>query len=138
MERLKITLSLLVMGLTFAADHQCVGDTRSDLEAIRELFLTLERGYEEHDLEKYMSVFSDEKYEYMSDMATPDDPTDDVHYVGVERERRSAERVFDTYEILNAFDARIFQALPGPCFQAAKVIHNGINHIMHDNHFLNV
>ena len=97
MERCKVTLSLIVIGLSLIAAYQCAGDIKGDLEAIRELFLTFERGYEEHDLEKYMSVFSDEEFEYFSDMATPDDPTDDVHFLGAEGERRSAERVFENY-----------------------------------------
>jgi HEAT repeat protein len=102
MERLKIMLFLLVIGLTFLPAYQCVGETRSDLQAIRELFLNFERGYEERDLEKYMSVFSDEEYEYIGDMATPDDPSDDVHILRTEKERRSAERVFNRgYEILD-------------------------------------
>ena len=97
MERCKVTLSLMVIGLSLMAAYQCAGDTQGDLEAIQELFLTFERGYEEHDLEKYISVFSAEEFEYSGDMATPDDPTDDVHLLGAESERRSAERVFENY-----------------------------------------
>ncbi len=87
----------------YAPDQQHVNGIQSDsdLAEIRRLFLTLERGYEEHDIEKYMSVFSNEEYEYTGDMATSDDPTDDVHYLGVEKERSSAERVFGAYEILD-------------------------------------
>ena len=73
MESCKVTFLLMVIGLSFIAAYQCAGDTEGDLEAIRALFLTLERGYEEHDLEKYISVFSDEEFEYFGDMATPDD-----------------------------------------------------------------
>jgi HEAT repeat protein len=97
MGRYRTLLSLIVIGLSFIVAYQCAGNTQGDLEAIRELFLTFERGYEEHDLEKYMSVFSDEEFEYFSDMATPDDPTDDVHFLETESERRSAERVFENY-----------------------------------------
>jgi hypothetical protein len=97
MGRYRTLLSLIVIGLSFIVAYQCAGNTQGDLEAIRELFLTFERGYEEHDLEKYMSVFSDEEFEYFSDMATPDDPTDDVHFLENESERRSAERVFENY-----------------------------------------
>jgi HEAT repeat protein len=76
----------------------CIGGTGDDLMAIRELLLTLEQGYEERDVEKYVSVFSDEEYEYISDMTTPDDPSDDIRLLGAESERRAAIRVFGAYK----------------------------------------
>jgi HEAT repeat protein len=69
-----------------------------DLAAIRELLLRFERGYEEGDVEKYVSVFSDEEYEYVSDMTTPDDPSDDIRFLEKLRERRAAIRVFRAYK----------------------------------------
>ncbi|MFC1719459.1 HEAT repeat domain-containing protein, partial [Candidatus Poribacteria bacterium] len=82
----------------FAASLPCIGETEDDLVAIQELLLTLEKGFEEKNVEKYVSVFSHEEYEYYSDMATPDDPADDPHIFGVERERSSAARAFKAVE----------------------------------------
>ena len=87
-----------------ALDQQHASGTQSDsdLAAIRRLFLTLERGYEERDIEKYMSVFSSEEYEFIEHMRSPDDHIRDVHFVGIENQRRSVKRIFDKgYEILD-------------------------------------
>lgn len=87
-----LILVILILQWIFAASLPCIGETEEDLAAIRELLLTLERGYEEGDVEKYVSVFSEEEYEYSSDMATPDDPGDDPCLTGAEGERRLAIR----------------------------------------------
>jgi len=86
--------SLCISGAAVEARLQSV----DDLTAIRELLLTLERGYEERDVEKYVTIFSDEEYEYASDMTTPDDPSDDIHLLGKLREMRAAIRVFRAYK----------------------------------------
>jgi len=94
-----------VLCVFLMASSPCISESRaearlqsgSDLTAIRELLLTLQRGYEEKDVERYVSVFSDEEYEYVSDMTTPDDPSDDIHLLGKLRERRAATRVFRAY-----------------------------------------
>ncbi len=92
-----ILAALIVQGFLMASSL-CVGEARDDILEIRELLLTLEQGYEERDVEKYISVFSDEEYEYVADMTTPDDPSDDIRLVGAESERRAAIRVFGAYE----------------------------------------
>lgn len=96
--RLVTMLVVLMILWIFVVNPRCIGQTQDDLVTIRELLLTLERGYAEKDVEKYMSVFSGEEYEYVSDMTTPDDPSDDIHLRGAESERRATIRVFKTYE----------------------------------------
>ena len=87
-----------MLQLTLTIGLPYISEAEDDFAAIKELILTLERGYEERDLEKYVSVFSNEEYEYSSDMATPDNPADDPHLVGVEEERILAARFFKAYE----------------------------------------
>jgi len=93
-----IALIMLTIQWILIVSLPCISQAADDLTAIRELLLTLERGYEEQDVEEYMSVFSDEEYEYVSDMTTPEDPSDDIHLMGIESERRAAVRVFSAYE----------------------------------------
>ena len=92
---------LLVIQLAFAIGLDCFASTNNDLNAIKNLFLTFERGYEERNIEKYMSVFSEEEYNYVSDMTTPDDPSDDIVFTQAESERRSAIKVFSNFEHLD-------------------------------------
>ncbi len=92
-----ILAALIVQGFLMASSL-CVGEAGDDILEIRELLLTFEQGYEERDVEKYISVFSDQEYEYVADMTTPDDPSDDIRLVGAESERRAAIRVFGAYE----------------------------------------
>jgi hypothetical protein len=56
-------------------------------------------GYTTEDLELYMSVFWAEGYYYYSDMATPNDPSDDVIFDSWVEERYSAIRVFRNWDI---------------------------------------
>lgn len=79
----------------------CIGDTKSDLAAIRELLLTLECGIEERNTEKYVSVFSEDEYVYISDMTTPDDPSDDIYLSGAESERRVIDKIRRHYDNLD-------------------------------------
>ena len=76
----------------------CISEAADDLTAINTVLTTFERGYEGRDVEQYMSVFSSKEYEYVSDMTTPDDPSDDIRLTGIKSERRAAVRVFNNYE----------------------------------------
>ena len=98
MRRPGTILAALIVQWLLIASFLCVGEIKDDVLEIRELLLTLEQGYEKRDVEKYISVFSDQEYEYVADMTTPDDPSDDIRLVGAESERRAAIRVFGTYE----------------------------------------
>ena len=101
MRRTGIMFTTLMIFWAFMISFLGVSRAEDDMAVIREALLTLERGYEEQDLEKYISVFSNEGYIYISDVTTPDDPSDDIHLLGVENERRAAIRVFKTYENLD-------------------------------------
>ena len=97
-QRVGTILIALVIQWVLAVSLPCISETETDLAAIKKLILTLETGYEERDVEKYISVFSSEEYEYSSDIATPDDPADDTHISGAENERKLAIRFFKAYE----------------------------------------
>lgn len=94
----KVALIFLVQWIIIAV-LPCMGQAADDVTAVKQILLTLENGYEEKDIEKYMSVFSDEEYEYFGNMSTPDDPSDDVYITGTEAERRSALKVFKSFYI---------------------------------------
>jgi len=55
------------------------------------------KGYESHDVERYMSSIWEDDFFYTSDIGTPNDPSDDVIFRGGQQERESAIRVFNTY-----------------------------------------
>ncbi|MBD3183694.1 hypothetical protein GF312_15500 [Candidatus Poribacteria bacterium] len=90
------SLILTLLLIIISADSICLENTE-DIKAISKLLKKLESSYESKDLESYKSVFAEEGYEYISNMATPDDPSDDVHLVGRDKEIRSAIKVFDSY-----------------------------------------
>lgn len=94
-------LILLIIQWTLTINPVCDAAVNHDLNAIKNLFLTFERGYEGKDIEKYMTIFNDDEFEYISDMATPDDPSDDVIFSKTEDERGSALRVFSYYKNLD-------------------------------------
>ncbi|MBM3210896.1 hypothetical protein FJZ33_01665 [Candidatus Poribacteria bacterium] len=97
----KIIILLVILQCILTIHSHCIPASDNDINAIKNLFLKFERGYEERNIEKYMSVFSHEQYTYISDMATPDDPSDDIKFSRAEDERRSAIKVFECYENLD-------------------------------------
>lgn len=56
-----------------------------------------EKGYEERDIELYMSAIWEDDFFYVFDRETPDDPSDDIILRG-QQERESAARVFGIYK----------------------------------------
>ncbi len=55
-------------------------------------------GYENEDVDAYISAFWEEGFRYISDMGTPDDKTDDVEFDDIRDERDSAIRVFSRFQ----------------------------------------
>ena len=75
----------------------------------------LREGYENEDLDLYLSAFWMEGFEYTSDMGTFADPFDDVVFNELKDEGKSAARVFAMYrdiELELSFPAHIINAVP--------------------------
>ena len=72
-------------------------------------------GYENEDLDLYLSAFWIDGFQYTSDMGTPADLFDDVMFDELKDEGKSAERVFAMYqgvELELSFPANIINAAP--------------------------
>jgi len=54
-------------------------------------------GYETYNVDLYMSSIWEDDFFYISDVGTPDDPSDDIILRGGQKERESANRVFKIY-----------------------------------------
>ena len=84
-------------------------------DAIDGVVERLLQGYENEDLDLYLSAFWMEGFEYTSDMGTFADPFDDVIFKELKDERKSAEQVFAKYrdiELELSFPAHIINAAP--------------------------
>ena len=84
-------------------------------DAIDEILKRLREGYENEDLDLYLSAFWMEGFEYTSDMGTFADPFDDVMFDGLKDEGKSAARVFAMYrdiELDLSFPTDIVNAAP--------------------------
>ena len=72
---------------------------KTDQDKIHQLLHEMERAYANRDIEGYMSVLHD-KFEYQSDLGTPEDVSDDIAGVTKELEQESALRVFEQFYTL--------------------------------------
>lgn len=85
------------------------------LDAIDEVLERLREGYENEDLDLYLSAFWIEGFQYTSDMGTPLEPFDDVGFNELKDEGKSAHWVFAMYrdiELELSFPAHIINAAP--------------------------
>ena len=85
------------------------------LAAIDEVLERLREGYENEDLDLYLSAFWIEGFQYASDMGTRLAPFDDVMFNELKDEGKSAHRVFAMYrdiELELSFPADIINAAP--------------------------
>ena len=85
------------------------------LEAIDGVLERLREGYENEDLDLYLSAFWIEGFQYTSDMGTHLEPFDDVVFNELKDEGKSAARVFAKYrdiELELSFPAHIINAAP--------------------------
>jgi ketosteroid isomerase-like protein len=69
-----------------------------ELSSINRVLRSWRDGYQNEDLDMYMSTFWDEGFLYTSDMGTQDDATDDVIFEDIREERDSARRVFASFQ----------------------------------------
>ena len=84
-------------------------------DAIDGVLERLREGYQNEDLELYLSAFWIEGFQYTSDMGTHADPFDDVIFEELKEEGKSAERVFAMYQAIElelSFPAHIINAAP--------------------------
>ncbi|MFQ6043416.1 MAG: HEAT repeat domain-containing protein, partial [Candidatus Poribacteria bacterium] len=89
-------LFLLVALVWFLNLPWNISHAESEQDKIYQLLHRMERAYVNRDIEGYMSVFHD-KFEYQSDVGTPEDASDDISGVTKELERESALRVFEQF-----------------------------------------
>jgi len=76
-----------------------IADAKSEQEKIYQLLHQMERAYVNRDIEDYIGVFHD-KFEYQSDLGTPEDASDDISGITKELERESALQVFEQFYTL--------------------------------------
>lgn len=69
-------------------------------DAIDGVLERLREGYQNEDLELYLSAFWVEGFQYTSDMGTPADPFDDVTFDKLKDEGKSAGRVFAQFQAI--------------------------------------
>ena len=84
-------------------------------DAIDGVLERLREGYENEDLDLYLSAFWIDGFQYISDMGTFADPFDDVMFDELKDEGKSAARVFAMYrdiELELSFPAAIVNAAP--------------------------
>jgi len=96
----KIIGLLLVFGLlTSCGDVGGVTKVQSkELVLINQVLKNWREGYQNEDLDMYMSAFWEDGFLYVSDMGTKTDKTDDVIFDDIRDERDSAKRVFASYQ----------------------------------------
>jgi hypothetical protein len=92
---------LLLLGLLLLScgDADIIG--QADPKVLAEISQVLKRwreGYENEDVETYMSAFWVDGFRWISDMGTEDDTTDDFEFDDIREERESAIRVFAKYQ----------------------------------------
>ena len=93
------------------------------MDAIDGVLGRLREGYENEDLELYLSAFWIDGFQYTSDMGTHLDPFDDVMFEELKDEGKSAERVFAKYR-----DIELELSLPVHIIDAAPKKVEGWSH----------
>ena len=81
-------------------DEEVEGVDLAHLDAINGVLERLHEGYENEDLDLYLSAFWIEGFQYTSDMGTPADPFDDVTFDELKDEGESAERIFTQFQAI--------------------------------------
>lgn len=96
----KITCLLFIFSfLTSCGDVGGITTPQSkELVSINQVLKNWRDGYQNEDLDTYMSVFWEDGFLYASDMGTKNDKTDDVVFDDIRDERDSAQRVFARFQ----------------------------------------
>ena len=96
----KITGVLLVFSFLTGCGDVSDGTITEPTEVvlINQVLKNWREGYQNEDLDRYMSTYWEDGFLYVSDMGTKDDKTDDVIFNDIQEERDAARRVFDRYQ----------------------------------------
>jgi ketosteroid isomerase-like protein len=101
---LKVVAKITCLLLIFSFFTSC-GDVGGitppqpqELVSINQVLKNWRDGYQNEDLDTYMSVFWEDGFLYTSDMGTKNDKTDDVVFDDIRDERDSAQRVFARFQ----------------------------------------
>ena len=101
---LKVFAKIIGLLLVFSLLISC-GDVsrpsqpqQKELVLINQVLKNWREGYQGEDLDRYMSVFWEDGFLYVSDMGTMADKTDDVIFDDIRDERDSARRVFERFQ----------------------------------------
>ena len=93
----KITGVLLVF--SFLTGCGAVSDDTTteptEVVLINQVLKNWREGYQNEDLDKYMSTYWEDGFLYTSDMGTKNDKTDDIVFNDIQEERDAAQRIFD-------------------------------------------
>jgi hypothetical protein len=71
-----------------------------ELSAINQVLKKWREGYQNEDVEMYISAYWEKGFRYVSDMGTKSDKTDDIEFDDIRQERDSAIRVFARFQDL--------------------------------------
>ncbi|MCH8290169.1 hypothetical protein IH992_03570 [Candidatus Poribacteria bacterium] len=92
-------LLLLGIFLSSCGDVEKIDQAQpEELAAINAVLKRWREGYENEDVDTYMSSFWPEGFRYESDLGTGEDTTDDVVFDTIRDERESAIRVFSRFQ----------------------------------------
>ena len=96
----KITGGLLVFSLLTSCGAVSNDTTTEPTEfvLINQVLKNWREGYQNEDLDRYMSTYWEDGFLYVSDMGTKNDKTDDIVFDDIREERDAAQRVFDSYQ----------------------------------------
>jgi hypothetical protein len=90
---------VLLGGFLSCGNVDKVGEPDAEeLTVINQVLKKWREGYQNEDVETYISAFWDKGFRYVSDMGTDNDKTDDVEFDDIREERDSAIRVFARFQ----------------------------------------
>lgn len=105
-------------------------------DAIDEVLERISEGYENEDLDLYLSAFWIDGFHYTSDMATPHDRFDDVTIDELKREGQSAARVFENFQNIGLKIFRPAQIIDAAPERIEAMTHYRIQAFVNDGHAL--
>lgn len=105
-------------------------------DAIDEVLERIREGYENEDLDLYLSAFWIDGFHYTSDMATPHDRFDDVTIDELKREGQSAARVFENFQNIGLKIFRPAQIIDAAPERIEAMTHYRIQAFVNDGHAL--
>lgn len=77
-------------------DGEVAADEKNEIEKV--LYESWKEGYEQEDIAKYLSAFSEGDFLHMSDNGTEFDTSDDVILKSIDQEREATQQVFARFK----------------------------------------